>query len=255
MITAEVVDLHQEQYRHEQPEDALRLMYIISGEGYLRAQQRETLLATDDLVAVNPDLGYEVGAREQPIDYVLIRVAETTLDFSYCETDFTVLSCADCREQMRFFLREFFREQREKQTGWETAAESLLALVMVVLLRRSGVPLLSESNRSGKECSAVKRFIDANFAEEITLDILAERTGLNKYYLVHAFTRTYGISPINYLIRQRINGSQRLLRETDYNISKIALLSGFSSQSYFSQSFKRQTGMTPAQFRKQNQKE
>lgn len=84
---------------------------------------------------------------------------------------------------------------------------------------------------------------------------LPRRTNLNKYYLVHVFTRTYGISPINYLIGRRIGGAKRLLAESDYSISQIAQTVGFSSQSYFSQSFKRVTGQTPAQYRRQSRKE
>ena len=233
----------------------LSLLYIISGEGILRAQQQEVAIGQDDLVAINPDIGYEIQTGMEPMEYSAIKVAEVTFDFSRAETDFAVLHCADCRDQMRFYLRQFFYEHREKQSGWEVASENLLGLLVIEVIRKSGVSLLPEANRSGRECSSIKRYIDTNFAEEITLDTLADRTGLNKYYLVHAFTKTYGISPINYLIRQRIISSQRLLRETDFNISKIAMMSGFSSQSYFSQSFKRQTGQTPAQFRRESRKE
>ncbi len=253
MTAAEIVGLHQEQHRREQPEGVLCLIYIVSGEGILRAQQREVVVQEDDLVIINPDLGFELRAGLQPMEYGLIRMEEASFDFSHAEVDFAVLHCNEYREQIRFYLRELLHEQREKLPCWEIALENLLSLMVIITIRRGEITLLSETNRSGKECSAVKRYIDANFAEDITLDVLADRTGLNKYYLVHAFTKNYGISPINYLIRQRIVGSQQLLRETDYNIAKIAQLSGFSSQSYFSQSFKRQTGKTPAQFRKECQ--
>lgn len=97
---------------------------------------------------------------------------------------------------------------------------------------------------------AVKRYIDANYSEDICLDSLAGLAHLNKYYLIHAFTESYGISPINYLNEKRIQNCKELLASTDYSIAEIARLSGFSSQSYFSQSFRKSCGMTAKAYRK-----
>ena len=73
---------------------------------------------------------------------------------------------------------------------------------------------------------------------------------MNKYYLVHSFKEYKGISPINYLIDKRILEAKHLLETTNHPIAKIADMTGFSSQSYFSQVFKRETQMTPNEFRK-----
>ena len=72
-----------------------------------------------------------------------------------------------------------------------------------------------------------------NYPQDITLDTLAEVSHLNKYYMVHAFTRQFGCSPINYLCEVRIKASKELLATTDYSITEVAQSSGFSSQSYF----------------------
>ena len=81
------------------------------------------------------------------------------------------------------------------------------------------------------------------------LEQLSEEAHINKYYLSHAFKREYGISPINYLISRRINESKYLLTETDLSMSQIAQLLGFSSLSYFSQSFRKTQGVSPMEFR------
>ena len=69
--------------------------------------------------------------------------------------------------------------------------------------------------------------------------------------MVHAFSREYGISPINYLISRRIQESRYLLSTTDHSLSQIAHMLGFSSPSYFSQSFRKLSGMSPMEYRKQ----
>ena len=59
------------------------------------------------------------------------------------------------------------------------------------------------------------------------------------------------MSPINYLISRRLNEARHLLETTDYPIAKIAQAAGFSSQSYFSQVFRKELNVTPAQYRKE----
>ncbi len=57
---------------------------------------------------------------------------------------------------------------------------------------------------------------------------------MNKYYLVHSFSKEYGVSPINYLIGRRIEESRYLLADTNHSLSQISHMLGFSSPSYFS---------------------
>ena len=83
-----------------------------------------------------------------------------------------------------------------------------------------------------------------------SLDMLSELVHVNKYYMVHSFTKEYGISPINYLISRRIEESKYLLSDTDHSLSQISHMLGFSSPSYFSQSFRRLEGMSPMEFRR-----
>ena len=73
---------------------------------------------------------------------------------------------------------------------------------------------------------------------------------MNKYHLSHTFQREYGISPISYLITRRIREGRHMLENTSYSLSQIAHSIGFSSPSYFSQSFRKAEGMSPAEYRK-----
>ena len=57
-----------------------------------------------------------------------------------------------------------------------------------------------------RECAEIKRYLDTNYREDISLDLLAELAHLNKYYLAHTFQREYGISPITYLNRRKAEG-------------------------------------------------
>ena len=107
---------------------------------------------------------------------------------------------------------------------------------------------------SPRLCATVRRYIDEHFKENITLDTLAELTHVSKYYMVHAFTAEYGISPINYMISCRIDEAKHLLKNGDYSLAVISHTLGFSSPSYFSQTFKKLTDMSPNEYRKLSRK-
>ena len=117
-------------------------------------------------------------------------------------------------------------------------------------LRISGVLQRKGSNvLLNSECARIKKYLDANYAENITLDTLAALSHMNKYYMAHAFAKYMGVSPITYLLQKRIEEGKSLLSSTSHSISQIATSLGFSSQSYFSQAFKKATGRTPVQYR------
>ena len=70
---------------------------------------------------------------------------------------------------------------------------------------------------SVKECALAKRYIDTNYSQNITLDLLAEITHINKFYLAHSFTECIGQSPINYLADRRIEACKELFT-CEYNL-------------------------------------
>ena len=67
------------------------------------------------------------------------------------------------------------------------------------------------------------------------------------------FYEYVGTSPINYLMETRLAASKELLLSSSRSIAEVASSTGFSSQSYFSQIFRKNTGMSPLQYRKLKQ--
>jgi AraC-type DNA-binding domain-containing proteins len=92
-------------------------------------------------------------------------------------------------------------------------------------------------------------YIDSHFNEKITLNVLAEETGLNPCYLASLFKKETGKTIGNHLTDIRIETSKALLTKTDYSYSQIALSLAFCSQSHFIKAFHSRTGYTPMQYR------
>ena len=93
-------------------------------------------------------------------------------------------------------------------------------------------------------------FIEANLHDHLTLDVMATQVGISPLYLARAFKAAVGQSPHQYVLMRRIERAKELLRNTDMPIVDVALSVGFSSQSHLSHWMIRQTGVSPAAYRR-----
>jgi len=94
------------------------------------------------------------------------------------------------------------------------------------------------------------QYINDNFYKKITLKDLAKMLGLNSSYFSNKFKSVNGVGFKEYLNMVRISHADRLLIETNLDITNIALQSGFESSNYFSDAFKKVHNISPSQFRK-----
>ena len=152
--------------------------------------------------------------------------------------------------QEHILAHELFQEKGAKQL--EAACENSVfdMLKWIDYVVKKGIDTVSQTRKSETVVEKIKRYIEANYIQNITLDSLAELSHLNKYYMAHAFTLHYGCSPIRYLCQTRIEASKELLANTDYSITEVAQYAGFSSQSYFAQCFSKSCGVTASAYRK-----
>ncbi|MUG97092.1 helix-turn-helix domain-containing protein [Scytonema sp. UIC 10036] len=97
----------------------------------------------------------------------------------------------------------------------------------------------------------VLEHIQAHLAEDIALEDLAKVAGISQFYFARLFKQSMRITPHQYVIRQRIELAKQLLKQTDYNVTDVALLCGFAHPTHLSRHFHRLVGISPRAFRKQ----
>mgnify|MGYP004577222171 FL=1 len=227
------------------------LFYVRQGNGEFVIEDETFSITKDDLVIINPHIRHtEVSRTNSPLSYYTVGVDGISFSF-HDQKEFQIFNCKEKKADLQFYFHSLFQELDQKNTGYQDICLHTLA-ILIMQLRRITVSgfLLVSSLHPSRECSLVKRYLDCEYSKEITLDTLADLSHLNKYYLSHEFTRYYGISPINYLNRRRIEVCKDLLENTDYDISTIAHLTGFSSQSYLAQSFRKHCQITAGEYRK-----
>lgn len=112
---------------------------------------------------------------------------------------------------------------------------------------------LTQSDSEISKIDYAKAYIDQSYyMENLNLDLIAEHTGMSKYYMCKEFHKKYGISPGKYLNELRISQACRLLTiNSDYTLQDIARMVGYANNNYFGKVFKAAKGITPDQFRKQ----
>ena len=108
---------------------------------------------------------------------------------------------------------------------------------------------LSESAILSKPVMQCVDYIYTHIKERITINILAEYTGLSESYLSRVFKQNLGISISDYIREKKIEKATHLLRYSDKPIVDIANYLSFSSQSHFIQIFENYTGLTPKKYR------
>lgn len=110
-----------------------------------------------------------------------------------------------------------------------------------------------EENRGAVNPKAdpVRRYLEEHYAERITLDDLAARFYIDKYYLTRVFKRQFGLSISAYLLRVRVTRAKQLLRFTALSVEEIALRCGFAQAPYFARVFKSVEGLPPSEYRNQ----
>lgn len=92
-------------------------------------------------------------------------------------------------------------------------------------------------------------FLRAHYREEITTGMLGDSLNFHPVYIARCMNREYSCSPMEYLLRYRIEQSKLLLMQTSFPISRIAEEVGFNQAPYFSSSFMKLEGISPRQYR------
>ncbi len=141
---------------------------------------------------------------------------------------------------------KLYAEFREMDTAAPLAMEGLILEMLAIISRRSIKITGSTPPRSLEQA---KDLLHAHFADGLKLTDIAGIVGLHPVYFAQAFRKYYGCTAGDYIRSVRIAYGCRQLITSDTPINRIALAAGFSDQSHFTRALKRQTGMTPGQYR------
>ncbi len=132
--------------------------------------------------------------------------------------------------------------------------EDLCAWISAALNEFIELVYTSQDGRKINQLRPAINYIDANYDRTVTLSEIARASHLSVSRLAHVFKEQMGMTVIEYVTSVRIERAKHLLLATTQSCTEICFDVGYNNQSYFTRTFKETVGMTPRQFRLQNQR-
>jgi two-component system response regulator YesN len=94
-----------------------------------------------------------------------------------------------------------------------------------------------------------KSYIDENYSRDISLDEVSREVNISPYYFSKIFKEEANENFIEYLTRVRIEKAKEMLENPALSIKEVSVRSGYADPNYFSRIFKKQTDMTPREYK------
>lgn len=145
------------------------------------------------------------------------------------------------------------QKDMKKKKEYPFGADQLIKLKLETLfieLIRSKTSGVNEENRDilDDKIHEIRKYLDENFKENMTLSELCFLFGTNKTTLCSKFRSSYGETVISYINKLKIKEAKKLLRKGEYNLTEISAIVGFSSVHYFSRIFKQYENKSPSNY-------
>lgn len=132
--------------------------------------------------------------------------------------------------------------------------EEILTLLMRHLLISIHRDLLKERKLSDvyldNEMDIATQYFNDNYNTDINIEEYAQSRGMSTCWFIRNFKKFTGTTPMQYIMSIRISNAQSLLETTQYSISEISRIVGYTNPLYFSRLFHKQKGFAPSKYRK-----
>ena len=108
-----------------------------------------------------------------------------------------------------------------------------------------------ESSQSALVMAHVRKYMEDNYMYDLSLDSVSEILHISPAYLSAQFKKYQKMNFLDCLTELRINAAKELLADPFRSTAEVASMVGYEDASYFARAFKKRTGMTPTQYRKE----
>jgi AraC-like DNA-binding protein len=229
------------------------ILLLQEGKGVFNNDKQILIVHESDLLVIHPQLGCSFHPHMEK-DFKAILITFSNLHVSGLPKGYLLepqlvpifQKHADFISINRY-CNEIFHEYTTHSFGSEEFIACLLRTLLILLIR--------STNRAVNPVSStvpqiVKGYIEENYVVDLSLNDLASVVYVSPYHLAHLFKMEIGMSPIQYLIKCRIDKAKKLLAGTNLSVQEISVEVGYPNANYFNLLFKKIVGESPGKFRK-----
>jgi len=247
------------------------IVYVQKGKAIFDIDGRKVELLKKDFMIIRPHIAHRlIIDSEEPCSFV-------TLYFDFKRSDSSLVSLEEIlssgaeenygafislssiyKSEIVNALNKITREMSSDLPDSEFLCSLTVMEIFVWISRALKNEWEKSVNKSEEKLSKImklsEKYIEDNYNSDINLNSIANNVYLSPSHFTRVFKKYYNISPIQYLLKVRIEKSKDLLKKSDMKISDIAYEVGFSGQQRYNDIFKKLTGMSPTEYRKKFKK-
>ena len=267
------VDIHRSEHQHVGPiiechwHENFEILYFEKGEALIYCNSHPIRVSPGELIIINSnDLHFGESLSTQLVYYVV----EFDLSFIHsnqidlCQTKYLTplvqnrilfSNQIDQNDELLGEVRHLIEEYYRQDLGYELAVKAYIYRILVLLLRCYGEQTISEIEKDRHRktltrLSPVLEYIDCHYTEPLRLKQLSAMANMSPHYFCRLFKNLTGKSPTEYINHLRLNKASILLRDSQLNITEIAMAVGFNDSNYFSRMFKKYKHVSPSKLLK-----
>ena len=245
----------------------VQFCYVTLGEVKIQTSEKEVTLEEGEGLFINVQQVHKATNQKDKAEYISLNLPVHFLGLEGSEMyhhfmepvlyaqDLQVLEMKKNDPRMENCLTKLKTCAEKIKKEEEIYSLNLLADLLLLweeLLRQIAVMGQKEnkSKKTNQRLQHILKYLQENYHKKITLQEIADQINLSKSECARFFKKITGETIFEYLLKLRIEKSIELLKNTDKTITEIAYETGFTSQSYYDQRFRKMKGISPLKYRK-----
>lgn len=230
-----------------------QLLYVASGKAHFYFNGKDTVVTAGHMILYRPkeEQKYVYYGKDQTEVYWVHFTGSDVKRIlkTYHFPDKGHVICTGNSPEYHRIYRKMIRELQLCKPHFEELLSMLLRQLFILVSRETSDGKKINPHTQN-ELEQALRYFDQHYNEEINIDDYAASRHMSTCWFIRCFKQYNGITPMQYILTVRIANAQNLLDTTIYNITEIAAIVGYDNPLYFSRLFKKQTGLSPSEYRK-----
>lgn len=229
------------------------ILYVAEGRCYITLDDKEEIVNSGSVIVYLPyqKQQYQFYKKDKSISYYIHfsgNVCEQLMkDLELTDKNIYYIGKSMTLEKLFDYLVEEF-QLKQKYSKYRLQG---LLLEILTLIAKKNSSIINGGPITNEKFNEICREMHKNYSKNISIKEYANMCNLSESRFSHVFTNIIGTSPKQYLLICKIDAAKELLIDSDLSILQISENIGFADQNYFSRIFKKYTGLSPSEYRKQ----
>lgn len=155
----------------------------------------------------------------------------------------------DNNQELAYSINKLMSISMETHVAKDALADLSFKSLLLRIIQTQNLVALDQPLLNNRLFDDVIKYINAHLHQEISMDFLSRKAIMNKPAFFKSFKLAFGMTPVNYINRKRLEKAQLLLKTSELNINQVAFEYGYNNVHYFCRIFKNHTGTTPTEWR------